>query len=125
MYVPKSQRGLKVRVEDTKVKWLIENAEIPEITEIQHKKMDKDGTIYQMMAFKIPGVFSMGGLGSVEDGWLVVSHLKRRAYLFKERGELDPTYIGEKFGGSSRDAENMTILLGELIGRPYPSWIGK
>lgn len=91
----------------------------PEIVEVKRAELEADSTHYEMLAMKIKGTFSMGTLGTVTDGWLVVSHLNRKAYLFQPKGYLDILYVTEKLEPWSRtDAENMTKLLRQLINRP-------
>jgi len=96
----------------------------PKVVEVRHLRLEKDGTRYEMMAFKLEGEVSFGSLGSVDaGGWLVVSHLNRRAYLFQPEGFLDGRYVFEKLcrktqGLSITDAKNMTELLRKLIDRP-------
>lgn len=94
----------------------------PEILEVRHLRLEKDGTRYEMMAFKLKGEVSFGSLGTVVDGWLVIEHLRRRAYLFKQEGFLDVGYVYEKLCAGTHslsqiDAENMTELLRKLINR--------
>jgi len=100
-----------------------EEQPVPEITEVRHLRYEADGTRYEMMAFRVrPGDFSFGSMGTVTDGWLVVSHLYRKAYLFQPTGHLDEDYVAEKLlpkaHRSRADARNMTILLRKLIDRP-------
>jgi hypothetical protein len=95
---------------------------VPKVLEVRHIRMETDGTRYEMMAFRLEGEVSFGCLGAVTDGWLVIDHLNRKAYLFQPKGYLDEDYVYEKLciAGhdlSSRDADNMTSLLRKLIGR--------
>jgi len=94
----------------------------PKVLEVRHLKLEKDGTRYEMMAFRLEGDVSFGALGNVTDGWLVVSHLHRRAYLFRHTGYIDTAYVFEKLCSGTHplsqiDAENMTELLRKLLGR--------
>jgi len=94
----------------------------PKVLEVRHLRLEKDGTRYEMMAFRLEGDVSFGAMGSVTDGWLVVSHLNRRAYLFRKDGFLDDRYVYEKLCSgthplSDKDAENMTQLLRKLLGQ--------
>ncbi len=56
-------------------------------------------------------------LGSVSDGWLVVSCNTGRAYLFQEKGILLDEYIQEHLGGYRSDYPHFGDLIRTLIGR--------
>ncbi len=79
---------------------------------------EADGTRYVAWAYRVHD-FMLGSLGRVEDGWLVVCGLNRTSYLFKAGGLLHWSYVGEKFGLNQTDAESMSYIIGELIGRSY------
>lgn len=101
----------------------IEKLDVPKVVEVRHLKLEKDGTKYEQLAFKIEGDFYFGSLGCVSNGWLVIDHLNRRAYLFQPAGYLDEAYVYEKLCAkayelSKKDAENITTLLRQLIDRP-------
>lgn len=101
----------------------VEVFEPPKVVEVRHMRLEKDGTRYEAMGFKLENPsgdkVSFGSLGTVDNGgWLVVSHLYRKAYLFQPKGYLDPLYVAEKMNLTSYiDAENLTELLRKLIDR--------
>jgi len=77
-----------------------------------------NGTRYTALAVPIkdlPG--SVGVVGRIDEGWLVVCGLTGRAYLLQKRGYLDPLYIAEKFGLVGEDIEYFTELLRKMLGR--------
>lgn len=60
-----------------------------------------NGTRYTAIAvpWTADPYLTMGSLGSVTDGWLVVSGNSGRAYLFQKYGTLTDEYIWEHLGG--------------------------
>jgi hypothetical protein len=94
----------------------------PEVTEVKHFRLEKDGTRYEVMAFKLKGTVTFASLGTATDGWLIITHPNRRAYLLQPTGYLDESYIYEKlckqaYPLSWKDAENLTQLIRETTGR--------
>lgn len=102
---------------------LVKHKVPPQIDEIRQLQMDKDGTAYELLAFHLKGKVCCGSLGCVEDGWLVIEGLHRKAYLFQEKGFLDTGYVFDKlcragYDLSITDARNITALLSVAIDRP-------
>lgn len=62
----------------------------------------------------------MGCLGTVSNGWLVVSGNTGKAYLFQREGFLLDTYIQEHLGGSFGDYPHFGDLVRKLVDRPLP-----
>ncbi len=79
-----------------------------------------NGTRYTAIA--VPWITNadlmMGTLGSVADGWLVVSGNQGRAALFQKYGTLVDHYIMEKLGSGPDDYPYFGDLIRALIGRP-------
>ncbi|MEE9519418.1 MAG: hypothetical protein V3V93_04045 [bacterium] len=76
-----------------------------------------NGTAYSAVAMRYR-LGSCGGLGSVDDGWVVVSGLTCKAYLFqKDGGPLVDEYIKEKFGGLDGDYPFFGDLVRTLVDR--------
>jgi len=61
-----------------------------------------------------------GELGAVSaGGFLVVSSMSGRSYLFQGNGEpLHWRYVQEKLGGTEQVARQQTKMLGKLLHRP-------
>lgn len=96
-------------------KGTIERRDPPKIVSVQNLHLDKDGTNYNLLVFKIVGNFCFGCLGCISgSGYLVIEGLNRRAYLFTEFVP-DGQYIAEKLSGgkelSGRDIENVMLLM--------------
>lgn len=79
-----------------------------------------NGTRYMAMAVQIWGRYSLGALGAITDGWLVVNGNNGRAYLFQgdEKQPLKDIYIREKLGGRDDDYPHLGDLVRKLTGRP-------
>jgi len=63
---------------------------------------------------------SVGDIGWVDEGWLVVTG-NGRAHLFQPKGFLTDDYIGEKLGGGwihEEDIPHLAHLVRTLLGRP-------
>ena len=60
---------------------------------------------------------TMGKLGFVSDGWLVVSGNSARAYLFQRAGPLTDDYIRKHLGGYPGDYPYFGDLVRRLINR--------
>lgn len=69
------------------------------------------------------GPVSMGVLGVVSDGWLVVSGNSGKAYLFQHGGYLIDSYIQENLGGSPDDFPYFGDLVRLMVGTPLPRTI--
>lgn len=81
-----------------------------------------NGTRYTAIAVPIGGEVCMGVLGSVTDGWLVVSGNSGKAYLFQGGQQpLYDDYVRKHLGGLEGDYPFMGDLMRELIARPGPS----
>lgn len=98
---------------------MIEDLPNPEIVKVRHLRYEKDGTRYEMLGLKVKGSFSFGTLGAITNGWLVIDHLNRKAYLFTD-GYKEIGYIAEKLGDphnppSTTDLKNIQTLLHALI----------
>jgi len=96
-----------------------EELAVPEIKQIRHIRLEKDGTRYEVMAFKFDDDVSFGCLGALQKGgWLVIEGLHRKAYLFHE-GYIDADYLWSKLGRagydlSITDMENVQLILAEM-----------
>ncbi len=95
-----------------------EELPVPKIVDVKHIRLQKDGTCYEVMAFKFEGDIKFGCLGATTDGYLVIEGLNRKAYLFKE-GYKDSSYIYEKlcktgYDLSIKDTENIQLVLGKM-----------
>lgn len=78
-----------------------------------------NGTSYTAIAVRLKGEVSLGILGMVEDGWLVVSGNTGKAYLFQAgRQPLMDIYIKQHLGGIDGDYPYMGDLIRKLIDRP-------
>jgi len=62
----------------------------------------------------------MGRMGTVSDGWLVVSGNSGQAYLFQKDGYLVDDYIQEQLGGRNDDYPYFGDLIRSLIMRDSP-----
>ncbi len=79
-----------------------------------------NGTRYTAIAvpWKADPNLSMGSLGSVTEGWLVVSGNQGRSALFQKHGTLTDNYIMEKLGSGLGDYPYFGDLIRTLIMRP-------
>lgn len=76
-----------------------------------------NATRYTAVAVRWQVHKTMGAMGYIEDGWLVVSGNSGRAYLFQKRGILLDEYIQEHLGGFNGDYPYFGDLIRKLIGR--------
>lgn len=63
---------------------------------------------------------SVGVIGEVDEGWLVVAG-NGRAHLFQSKGFLTDDYVEEKLGGGcwwQEDIPHLALLVRTLLGRP-------
>lgn len=75
-----------------------------------------NGTSYQAIAVRIKGTVSCGWLGTVTDGWLVVSGMAScRGYLVPRGGFLHPSWVAEHFDLHGEDAYMFTELLRVML----------
>lgn len=78
-----------------------------------------NGTRYLAMAIQIWGRYSLGALGAITDGWLVINGNNGRAYLFQGNDQpLMDSYIKKHLGGHDSDYPHLGDLVRKLIGRP-------
>lgn len=98
---------------------------IPVIRVIRNQSIGEyePGNGVRYVAVAIPWIgpnVSMGGLGEVEDGWLVAAG-NGRASLFQAKGFLTDEYVEEKLGGGyirHEDTPHFAHLVRTLLGRP-------
>lgn len=76
-----------------------------------------NGTRYTAIAvpWTADSYLTMGMLGNVTDGWLVISGNSGRAYLFQKEGTLVDEYIADHLGG---DYPYFGHLIRQMLGRP-------
>ena len=77
-----------------------------------------NSTRYSAIAVPMIGHVNCGWLGSVTNGWLVVSGMSNtRGYFMAKKGPIHISIAQEKFGLHGIDAECFTILLRSLLDR--------
>jgi len=81
-----------------------------------------NGTSYRAIAVRWRDAEYQQHLGTISDGWLVVSCNTGRAYLFQAHEPLADNYIREHLGGLPGDYPHFGNLIRRLINRPnyYP-----
>lgn len=79
-----------------------------------------NGTSYRAIAVPWADEEYQQALGTVSDGWLVVSCNSARAYLFQRGGFLLDEYIADHLGGGSGDYPHFGDLVRALLERPGP-----
>jgi len=77
-----------------------------------------NGTEYWAAALPWKSRENVGALGSVDDGWLVVSGLTKKAALMAKEGYVVDSYVQEKLGGLDGDYPFFGILVRALVRRP-------
>jgi hypothetical protein len=114
VFKPGSESGFVATFKTAVEEGVIERRDPPQIVAVQNLHMEKDGTKYDLLVFKLKGSFGFGMCGNVTDGFLVIEGLNRRAYLLPTFIP-DGGYIGEKFNGgnrlSTKDIENVLLLM--------------
>ena len=76
-----------------------------------------NGTRYTAVAVRWQFFVSLGVMGCVPDGWLVVSGNSGKAYLFQAKGPLMDEYIQEHLGGFAGDYPYFGDLIRKLVDR--------
>lgn len=81
-----------------------------------------NGTRYTAIAYPwtADSYLMLGALGTVTDGWLVISGNSGRAALFQKYGTLVDDYIQEKLGGGDGDYPYFGDLIRALVKRSNP-----
>lgn len=75
---------------------------------------EADGTRYEAVIFPVED-YSQQTMGTLDEGFIVVCGLTRRAYPMKRTGYLAPRYLMEKFDLNQCDAENFKTLLTHMM----------
>lgn len=76
-----------------------------------------DGTRYVIVVVgPLPGYHELGTLGSVTDGYLVVTSWGE-THLFWAFGSLAWRYVQDKLGGTEQVARQLTRMIGNALGR--------
>lgn len=95
---------------------------VPSVTQregyIQGSYEPGNSTRYTAVAIPTDGYLCLGWLGSIDDGWIVVSGMANKKAHLLDSSCLYPRYIAEKFDLHGPDAEMFTELLKAMIGRP-------
>ena len=79
-----------------------------------------NGTSYRAIAVPWNIDEYQQALGTVSDGWLVVSCNTARAYLFQRGGFLLDEYIAKHLGGGEGDYPHLGDVVRTLLARPGP-----
>lgn len=78
-----------------------------------HKRLDADGTNYDMLIIEFIGTFGNNSIGYQENGILVIAN--RSAYMFRKNTYLSLDYLMEKLRiPSQTDAKHFKEILTEL-----------